>query len=369
MVKISIIIPTYNRAHLISYSLKSILKQRMKNIEIIIIDDGSTDNTYDVVRKFTNREVSYFKTDSRGVNFARNLGLNNAKGEYIFNSDDDLILTSKSLETLSSFLDKNRQFDLVYADIKIKKENGKTFLPYSIDFDKKWFEIDNIINFGMYRKEVLKQIDGYDENKILATGMEDWEFYLRLSDCFKVIHIPEIIALHRLHGENITTHKMNYTNYGYVVNKRLNKTKNGKSIVKPFNGYYVSLIHRFIYKYKGPTKKAILFAKKFIAITPKNSEAYIALSLAHLADKKFEVAINALYKANHLSSGNWKNTFNIYRLLSFTYNQLGNKVLRRKFAKESLKVLENRKLYFSKSYDPILTVSRFINLLSYNNEN
>src|SRR5690242_17185435 len=86
----SIVIPTYNRAHLIGKTIQSALQQDFKDFEILVVDDGSKDNTGDVVKSFTDPRVQYFKKENAERGAARNYGVARAKGKYInfFDSDD-----------------------------------------------------------------------------------------------------------------------------------------------------------------------------------------------------------------------------------------------------------------------------------------
>ena len=111
---ISVIVPTYNRADLISETIESILNQTYKYFELIIVDDGSTDNTEEVIRKFKDSRIKYIKTDNwGGPARPRNTGIKKTKGEYIAFCDDDDIWLPKKLEKqirVFKFLMKQRCF-------------------------------------------------------------------------------------------------------------------------------------------------------------------------------------------------------------------------------------------------------------------
>jgi len=98
-IKISVIIPTFNREKLIGNSIKSVLNQTLKNFELIIVDDGSTDNTKEVVDKFQDKRIKYIKLDTnQGASNARNIGIKNAKGKYMSFQDSDDIFYPNKLE-------------------------------------------------------------------------------------------------------------------------------------------------------------------------------------------------------------------------------------------------------------------------------
>ena len=104
-IKVSVIIPTYNRAKLIKRSILSVLNQTYQNFEIIVVDDGSADDTKSVVESFNNPKIRYIRHDiNKGQSAARNTGIKNAKGKYIaFQDSDDEWLPEKLEKQMSCF--------------------------------------------------------------------------------------------------------------------------------------------------------------------------------------------------------------------------------------------------------------------------
>ena len=102
----SVIIPTYNRADFITKTIHSVLSQTYTNFELIIVDDGSADNTERVIRKVEDPRIKYHKKDNSERGAARNYGTNKAKGDYITFLDSDDLLYSKYLEEANSFIKK-----------------------------------------------------------------------------------------------------------------------------------------------------------------------------------------------------------------------------------------------------------------------
>ena len=103
----SIIIPTYNRQHLISRPINSILNQTFNDYEIIIVDDGSSDNTDHLITSMQNKKIRYIKTDNCGVAHARNTGIKLATGKYIGFLDSDDLLEKNHLESAYDYLKEN----------------------------------------------------------------------------------------------------------------------------------------------------------------------------------------------------------------------------------------------------------------------
>jgi glycosyltransferase involved in cell wall biosynthesis len=178
----SIIIPTFNRENLISRSITSILNQTFSDFEIIIVDDGSIDNTKSVVESFKNDRVRYFKTENFGVAHARNFGSKNAIGQYIGFLDSDDVLKVNHLQCAYDFvLEKNKpavihlNFEWGLADQSKFKANVLPLnLPFSI------FNSCSLhVNCVFLRKDISNKFL-FNESRDLMFA-EDWDFFIKLS--------------------------------------------------------------------------------------------------------------------------------------------------------------------------------------------
>ena len=144
----SFVIPTYNRAHCILNSISSILNQNTINFEIIIVDDGSTDDTKNIImNQLHNDKIKYFHYENnQGANFAKNLGALNSNGEYlIFLDSDDMLASQNSLSKIEEDLANNNYPSLAMfacidlsQNITISQENFKGFVSYSDYFTQKY---------------------------------------------------------------------------------------------------------------------------------------------------------------------------------------------------------------------------------------
>ena len=117
--KVSVIIPTYNRGNLIINSIKSVLNQTFRNLEVIVVDDGSTDNTEDEINKITDKRIKYIKLNSnRGGSNARNVGIKNATGQFIsFQDSDDIFYPNKIEKQIKNIINKNSIFDFCKINV------------------------------------------------------------------------------------------------------------------------------------------------------------------------------------------------------------------------------------------------------------
>lgn len=215
-VKISVIMPTYNRAEIIPRSIRSVLRQTMPDFELFIIDDASTDETEAVVRGFEDARIRYIK---RTVNHLehyketgesdnpRNDGLKQARGQYISYLDSDDIYRSNFLEVMSDYLDRNPDVGMAYCDAywhrHLKGEDEMDTCNLSVDFGPKIMTIRNIIRTPtvMHRYEVYEKTGFFSPVWVKVphpgvpyVGIEDWDYWFRISKQFKVKHYAVPLA-------------------------------------------------------------------------------------------------------------------------------------------------------------------------------
>lgn len=194
----SVIIPTYNRARLIKATIQSLIEQDYSNYELIIVDDGSTDNTEEIVKPLLSSKVFYFKKNNAERAAARNFGAAKAKGEYVNFFDSDDIALPNHLKTANQLVQDKKQpewFHLAFAwaetDLTIKNKinnfKGET--------------LNDIIcngnplscNGTFIRKDIIIE-NTFNENRTLS-GSEDYELWLRLAARFPLYYSNEITSL------------------------------------------------------------------------------------------------------------------------------------------------------------------------------
>jgi glycosyltransferase involved in cell wall biosynthesis len=179
---ITIVIPSYNRAHLITKTLDSIKNQKFKDFEVLIIDDGSTDNTYDVVQPYLNDQFHYYKKENAERAAARNYGTERAKGEYICWFDSDDIMYSNHLVEAEKLINNHSEPSLLALPFEIKNTNDVVLNKYFYN---------NNINSQLYKgnpfacnpvfvKRAIALENPFNELRKLS-GSEDYELWLRLA--------------------------------------------------------------------------------------------------------------------------------------------------------------------------------------------
>jgi glycosyltransferase involved in cell wall biosynthesis len=197
----SIIVPTYNRAALIGYTIQSLLDQSYDNFEIIIVDDGSTDNTEEIIKNHYQSKVKYYKIKNSERAYARNYGVSRSTGDYInFFDSDDIALPNHLAEASTAIEVLNPEvFHLNYALKNANKliYNNNNNYPEANHILLKG---NNLSCNGVFlRRDVILQ-NKFNENRALSAS-EDWELWLRLSARFKIHLIPVITSYIINHDE------------------------------------------------------------------------------------------------------------------------------------------------------------------------
>ncbi|MEC4685991.1 MAG: glycosyltransferase [Nitrospirota bacterium] len=199
---VSVIVPSYNRAHLLVRALQSILNQTYRDFEVIVVDDGSTDNTEEIVRSFSALDIRYVRHESnKGEAAARNTGVLTAKGEFIaFLDSDDEWLPEKLEKQMAVFRYHSKRVGVVYSNMCEIERNGKrriwkspTFMPEDGQFYRKAlnYQIYGIgIGSSVVRKACFEKVGLFDER---LSYYVDFDFFIRLSKEFYFYHIKELL--------------------------------------------------------------------------------------------------------------------------------------------------------------------------------
>ncbi|HSA05956.1 MAG TPA: glycosyltransferase [Candidatus Gastranaerophilales bacterium] len=235
---ISIIIPAYNAENYIKNAINSVLNQTYQNFEIIIINDGSTDNTENVIKQFDDTRIKYFYQENQGVSSARNKGIELSQGEYIaFLDADDLWLPEK-LQLQLDFLKKNPEISLVYSNLELIEEStGIKFIKTYDNFKNQKTLIKTLVltPFNspipcsiLLKKDVLLKAGLFDSN--LSFG-EDLELCIRIALISNLYCIQKPLAI-MIRPKNSATRTMSpfkiLQNNIYILNKFFNETDKNK---------------------------------------------------------------------------------------------------------------------------------------------
>jgi glycosyltransferase involved in cell wall biosynthesis len=208
MAKITVIIPTYNRANLVARSIESVLSQTYQDWELIVVDDGSQDETKEVVSRFTDPRIHYIFQENKKLPGARNTGIRASTGEYLVFLDSDDQISADKLALQSAVLDANSQIGLVCSgwyevdlEGRVIKETRPWLTNPNLNIED-WLSNNPFIPPAvMVRRQFVIDVGLFDEQQFYV---EDWDLWLRLShaDC-QMAWVPGIVCFHTCHEGNM----------------------------------------------------------------------------------------------------------------------------------------------------------------------
>jgi glycosyltransferase involved in cell wall biosynthesis len=211
MPTVSIIIPTHNRAKLVQEALRSVLGQTFQDYEVIIVDDGSSDNTRQVIKEFTqhDKRMHYFCQSNRGPSAARNRGIRASKGQYIAFLDDDDMWLPEKLEKQMRLILADDNVSVAHCDFRFVDEHGN-LTPM------RWrraprrgtlyedLMYDNVIagsaSAVLVRRQVLMDVGSFDEH---LQACEDQDLWRRIALAHGFGYLDEVLVHVRWHAGNI----------------------------------------------------------------------------------------------------------------------------------------------------------------------
>lgn len=226
--KISVIVPCYNQEKYIKECLDSLVSQTFKDYEVIVIDDGSTDDSAEIVNEYVkhNKNIRLIRQANQGVVVARNNAIKQAQGTYIYPLDADDVISPFFLEKLYAAMEENKG-DVIYSDVEYFGLKNGLFLKKEPNV---WnMSVGNqIVVSALYRKSDWEKYGGYDEN--MKNGLEDWEFWLNFIEDKKFFYC-------------ICETLMSYRISSFSRSRQINKQQNKKL------KRYVYKKHRFLFPY------------------------------------------------------------------------------------------------------------------------
>ena len=198
--KISVIIPTYNRAKSIIHSIKSVLAQTYHNLEVIIIDDCSNDNTESLISKIEDNRIKYIKLkENKGANFARNLGIKLSTGKYItFQDSDDIYHRDKIEKQYLNIIKKNSDFDFcqfyLHFNSSFKALFPRIYQQKSIQRKKL---LEELCNGNFITTQAILIKNSFIKNNLFDTNFsrfQDYDLVLRIIPNCKVSYTKEVLV-------------------------------------------------------------------------------------------------------------------------------------------------------------------------------
>ncbi|MEN6451590.1 MAG: glycosyltransferase [Thermoguttaceae bacterium] len=207
MPKVSVIIPAYNASKTIRHTLKSVFDQTYRDFEVVVVDDGSTDDTVEILKSYGDR-VRWAIQKHQGQAFAINTAIGLATGEYLAYFDSDDLMLPTKLEVQAGYLDAHPDVDVVYGDMYVTSPQGeRTLLKYS-PLDPFYLLQSCCVSriTIMHRRGCLDKTGLFDGT---ITGSDDWDMWVRMSECCNMAYIDGGLSEYVLHGGNISFRRTN----------------------------------------------------------------------------------------------------------------------------------------------------------------
>jgi glycosyltransferase involved in cell wall biosynthesis len=291
---VSIIIPTYNRASFLRKAIQSVLQQTYRNFEIIVVDDGSTDDTLESIGEMHNR-VTYLYQAHKGRSAARNYGIQVSKGEYIaFLDSDDQYLPQK-LELQIKFLENNPSLGMVYSWSLAIDEEGKE-LPFLFKGNLSgWIYPQLLFSWPIttptvvVRSDVIEQIGGFSEELDL---WEDDDLWRRIARSYPIGCQRQPLCKIRIHPSKILN---NPKNLQLAIEKYLNRVVTGDPNLNPkiirrlyahYYGFFGWKIFKLFLNYYHPFDFCKQHARQYLVRSirywPFQTRVYINLAMTFL---------------------------------------------------------------------------------------
>jgi len=290
MPKVSIVIPAYNAMNYLPDTVDNLLKQTYDYFEVIIVNDGSSDNIEKWFSQIQDERIKLISQQNQGAGIARNTGIVNAKGEYIAFLDTDDIWEPTKLEKQVNVLEENPQVGLVYTWVEYVNETGQStgrILKHQTEGNvwEKLIEC-NLIECGsvaMIRRSCFDDVGIFD--KSLSSFVEDWDMWLRIASRFSFKVVKEVLVYYRQHSNSGSKNwQAMEENYKIVIDKAFNDAPDRLKYLrnKSYAYAYFCLAWKPLQCRNQDYKTAIYFRNLAIKYYPQKclSKEFIRLSLA-----------------------------------------------------------------------------------------
>ncbi|MFI5451274.1 glycosyltransferase family 2 protein [Pedobacter sp. UC225_61] len=278
---VSIIIPTYNYGALIGETLQCVLQQTYSNWEVIIIDDGSTDNTQDVIQPFIiDERFIYYKQENKGLPAARNAGINIAKGEYIQFLDADDLLSKEKIAIQVKYMQEREWLHISYTNgLYFKEKNVHETYANRRMTQSAWIPKLNgkgmniitelvernimPVNSALLKREVFSLVGMQNDN---LKSLEDWEFWLRCAFgnlSFGYCDDDNSISLIRLHFESMSIDKMRMMSQDLALRDKIDLMIRNSSLLTEHQKNTLTKVNE---KKKALSYREIILSKGFLNV-------------------------------------------------------------------------------------------------------
>ena len=241
---VSVIIPTYNYGHLIQETLDCLVRQTYQNWEAIVVDDGSTDNTKEIIEIFGSKEnrIHYFYKENSGLAAARNTGLKAARGDFVQFLDADDLISEQKLELQVAYMINTAGCDISYSQSRYFQHSSPQKYFHHLDLtDRRWMpEVSGnqdtvlksliLTNLMTVNSALVRQSLIYRHNLKFNTAMrylEDWDFWIQCAlknATFNFLPDDRALALVRVHQVSMSTNRVQMKTFEIAMRKELDRS-------------------------------------------------------------------------------------------------------------------------------------------------
>jgi len=283
---VSVILPNYNHARFLDQRLRTILDQTYKNFEVIILDDQSSDNSIDIIKRYQdNKHISHviINKENSGSPFKQwKKGFNLAKGDLIWIAESDDFCEPTLIETLVAEFQKDKNCVLAFCksikidisgkpigEVQMKKDFHMDGLSFLNHYLYRFCYISNASS-AIFKKSVINQVD---ESYTSFKGSGDWVFWIEISRCGNIAYVNQPLNYFRIHGLNTTTQQL-FTGKNESEAIEVYRFMREKQYINYFMELRERIAHIYSIKY-GKLKKVLSNEKKKELLEGWKSNSFI----------------------------------------------------------------------------------------------
>jgi len=290
---VSVIIPCYNGERFVSEAMESVLGQTRANLELIVVDDGSSDGSVEIVERYLkDPRVKHIKHGSnRGISAARNTGIRNSAGRYLGFLDQDDLWRAGKLEAQLGLMENKESADVrvVFTDVEVVglDRGAKKFLRRRVPARIETLEPDALISSLFFRDFIcigsaLIDRECFDDigllNEEIRSGSDDFDLFVRLAHKYRFYFVDEPLVVRREHGGNYTDAEKMMPDALKILDRTLKERPALSRIEGRVRNRYLYYLARDL-QIKGERPRAIDAYKKAVRARPLRIKSFLALLL------------------------------------------------------------------------------------------
>jgi glycosyltransferase involved in cell wall biosynthesis len=281
---VSIVLPTYNGARYVKQSIDSCLNQTYKNVELIIVDDGSSDETPQIIKSYSDSRIKYIRcTNNNGLPNALNIGFANSTGTYLTWTSNDNEYIPTAIEEMVTYLRKDKTLDVVYADCWLRDLDTNS-VELHVMPEITYPALENQVGACfLYTRQVYETVGYYNPKYRLV---EDYDYWIRVTKQFKAGHYSKALYYYGVHSESLTKTKpfsimllaqiLRYK-YGFISLFKMSELTYKSNMPGDIIPYLKSVISVSTRSFEFCTLCSISLFRAFVQALPKYLRRFLSL--------------------------------------------------------------------------------------------